>query len=111
MSLVPVFKPIGYDPNFVFSRSKMGVTITCHEVNKLFVVRCNGRLLHATSDDVRNDDTAREAAFYTAWQMMTGFVPSTKLRWTGKRFIKTGMSSVLLDRVFPGLDIAPGIHS
>lgn len=81
------------ETGFVFSRVKMGVTITCHEINRLYVLRHNGLMIHATADDCRNDEVAREAAFYTAWNAVTGFEPMSVIRrLSNGRFRKVGMT-------------------
>lgn len=88
-----MFKPAMPETGFVFSRVKMGVTITCHEINRLYVLRHNGLMIHATADDCRNDEVAREAAFYTAWNAVTGFEPMSVIRrLSNGRFRKVGMT-------------------
>lgn len=88
-----MFKPAMPETGFVFSRVKMGVTITCHEINRLYVLRHNGRMIHATADDCRNDEVAREAAFYTAWNAVTGFEPMSVIRrLSNGRYKRVGMT-------------------
>lgn len=83
------------ETGFVFSRCKMGETITCHEINRLFILRHNGRMVHATADDCRNDRVAAEAAFLTAWNAVTGFSPfSVVRRLSNGRFRRVGMTFV-----------------
>lgn len=89
-----MFKERRIDTGFVFSRSKMGVTITCHEINRLYVLRCNGRMIHATADDCRNDETCRDAAFFTAWNIVTGFEPFSVIRNYNGRFKRVGLSFI-----------------
>lgn len=83
------------ESGFVFSRVKMGVTITCHEINRLFILRHNGLMIHATADDCRNDEVSRDAAFFTAWNAVTGFEPmSVVRRLSNGRFRKVGMTFI-----------------
>jgi hypothetical protein len=65
---------------FTFSRTKMGTQIDCVEINGCYILRHNGKMIHATSEDLLNDDVAAEAAFFTAWNMVTGFEPFNVVR-------------------------------
>lgn len=66
--------------HFLFIRSKMGVDIRCVEINGVYVLRHGNKMVHATADDLRNDSVACEAAFFTAWNAVTGFEPFNVVR-------------------------------
>jgi hypothetical protein len=67
--------------NLIFSRSKMGVEIKCYETQtNAFTLWHNGKCIHATSENLRGDSVARDAAFFTAWNAVTGFEPFNVIR-------------------------------
>lgn len=76
---------------FVFCRSKFGTTIYCHESNGEFVFSHDGREIHRTDDDCRND-VAGEAHFFAAWQEVTGHSPFSVIRRYGRKYRRVGQS-------------------
>jgi hypothetical protein len=67
--------------NHIFSRIKMNVEIKCYETQRdEFTLWHNGKCIHSTRDDLRGNDVARDAAFFTAWNAVTGFEPFNVVR-------------------------------
>lgn len=81
---------------FVFSRSKMGFEISCYEHTGVYSLLHNGQLLHQTTDDMRRHGVEYEAAFFTAWQKASGFIPFSVLRRVGKnkKFRRVGTAFI-----------------
>lgn len=76
---------------FVFSRIKMGTEIRCHYRDGEYMLWHNGKCIYVTRDDLRKDATASEAAFFTAWNIVTGFEPfSVVRRLSNGKFRKVG---------------------
>ena len=66
---------------FVFLRTKMNVEIKCYETQtNAFTLWHNGKCVHATSENLRENEVAQDAAFFTAWNAVTGFEPFNVVR-------------------------------
>lgn len=77
---------------FVFSRTKMGTEIKCYETQtNAFTLWHNGKCVHATTENLRDNDVAQDAAFFTAWNAVTGFEPFHVIRrLSNGKFKKVG---------------------
>jgi hypothetical protein len=77
---------------FVFARSKMNVDIYCYETQtNAFTLWHDGKCVHATSEDLRSNEVAQDAAFFTAWNVVTGFEPFNVVRrLSNGKFRKVG---------------------
>ena len=77
---------------FVFSRTKMNVEIKCYETQtNAFTLWHNGKCVHATTENLRDNDVAQDAAFFTAWNAVTGFEPFHVIRrLSNGKFKKVG---------------------